>query len=559
MLKTSTPAIRIFSLFIASALIASCNPSITTNRLKQKEPQAGITQIEDDEPIVMELEPTFDPDFIETLPIKRKQLSKKETGSATASEAEIEEDVDSNEPIAYEKREKQIQNKQAQILLEKVKMANVVMKYNPTQRHLTIQGTAEILDENKNKLDETPFTLSGQHSPIDSSFILKSAVPEQTQSNDKPVVRAKVTCLSYDDNDQTNCSTVIIDFFIAYKKKIYTEQMEVKRKTPVEDKKNEVTADATPEATPMATPEPAEVLDENGLQQEGEDNSQLGRYKGQAETADLQEIFENDKDIQDTFKKPEAEVKTEIVPPKVEKEKKEEEKPEIKVITPNVQQTKTGDLRPTNQAIGLPNNGKLRNATSLMTRKLSLDKNAFFDIVFPASQSFYGTYEMAEIITRLGARFNQLLGKKIAVSAISKIKGGLSRPHRSHQNGLDVDMGYPTESSTRFPIVVQMKTRSYANKSYSVEKTYELFKYAFQQTDIKVDRIFSDRKIIQSLCAYAKSKGELTGKDSALVTRMFKNIDHFQGHGSDFHLRLKCSAADPACQEKIYLQNKGCQ
>ncbi len=296
----------------------------------------------------------------------------------------------------------------------------------------------------------------------------------------------------------------------------------------------------------------------------------MGRYVGQTHT-DLKEVFEADDEIQKVIKA-DTDDDTEDDDKKTDDDKiKDDDGKLIKIIpvTPvkktkpdskldtDVKQTKSGDLRPVNQAVGMADRGNLRNATSLVVKQKSLNQNAFFEMMESRNQSFYGTFEIAELVARLGARVNQQMDRKIYVSAVSKLKGGSVGSHKSHQNGIDADIGYPTADRVKFPVVVE-GNRNYNKRSYSIEKTYDLFKFAFKQPDIKIDRVFVDRIIIKELCQYAKAKGELAGNDKELVQTMFKKLDHYTGHGDHFHIRLKCSSADPACQDKAYFVNPGC-
>lgn len=514
-----------FGLIVVSFSLAFCSPKLE-QRLKTtavNQPQKpNLPKAEDS--VEMELVPTYVP-----------YIGHKKVTSAEK---------------VYEKIPEKIENKQAEINLDLTTMSKVVMKYDSANRFLSVQGHAEIFDEDKKPIADTDFNISGQHSLVDVTFNLKPDDSVKINSSEKPAVRAKVTCLTFAENDQTNCSRVIIDFFIAYKKKIYTEQMEVNRNLPhsaapdittAETKKEEMKPPAVdaPAESESATLQAKKAAQE-ALQQEGEEDSLLGRYQGQTESADLTKIFEKDDDIQTVLKvTPEADVKTPM--PK------------------DTEQTTTGQVRPTNQAIGRPDSGTLRNATSLVIKQLTLAKNAFFEIVHPNRQRYFATYEMSEMITRLGSRLNQQMEKKLTVSDISQLKGGNISPHLSHQIGLDVDLGYPTADQVKFPVVVQMSTRSYDRSAYSVEKTYDLFKFAFMQPDIKVARIFADQLIKAALCRYAKAQGELDGKNKEIVKQMFYNIEHVSGHGDHFHLRLKCSVADPACRDRVYKTNVGCK
>ena len=488
-------------------------------------------------------------------------------------------------------------------------MSKVIMTYDKIKRKVSIQGQAEIMNDNQKILAENSFNIAGEFQPTASVFRLTPETKETSNSNTKPVIRAQATCLAQNLNNETDCSNVVIDFFIAYKQKIYSEQMEVKHETtqvitppaasqtPSKDAAPETTVSNKKNDSTNESPD-----NDLNSQAEGDENSVPGRYVGQAENTDLNQLFVGDEilatlktqkspknstesstekadpkaaaetnskkeDTPKTKADPKPDVKVKVKPTiKTPEVKQPETKPEPKTETPkdktittSVTQTTSGILRPVNQAVGRPESGSLRNATSLLIKQQTLNKNAFFEVVYPERGRYFATYEMAEMLTQLGDHLNLQYNKKLAVSDISKLKGGLllGTRHKSHQIGMDADLGYPsTNDQVKFPVVVA--AHEFHPSAFSVAKTNDLLKFAFNQ-DIKVDRIFVDRMIKKSLCDYAKSKGELVGADKDLVKQLFKNMQHLDGHGNHFHLRLKCTSAHPLCQEIYYTEQPGCE
>lgn len=594
----------IYSLFTKSALLVVLSFTVAcggpkVNRTLKKAPE--LTP-EESAPKTTELEPTLSEEKIQRI----------------------------FKNLAYEAPEKTIQTKQATLHLQQVKMKNVKMKYDPVQRNFMVQGQVFILDENKNEIADNTFSLAAVHAADDSVFRLSKTDNVKVNSKEKPVVRAKVTCLSVHSDDSMDCSNAVVDFFIAYKKKIYTEQMETQSPTnpvsPKEPKTGAFDEDAGGDA--FGDAEKSDDIfgsdnSENGkLQSESEEESVLGRYQGQVQNTDLSKEFDDDDDIQTEIKplpKKEPKKKKEKKP-KTDADKKDSakdkdkdkekdpknsgtpaptlpldpknptpQKPDVKVdtgakpATPAKEEeddesdddqddgnaeadddivgtkinsesatTSDGKIRPLNQAIGLPNKGSLRNATSMVDRQKSTP--GFFEVFNPARA--FATYEMAEMITRMGKKLTSAFSKKLNLSDISQKRGGALSPHLSHQIGMDADIAYPSNNDkVKFPAVVH--GGSYDSSVYSIEKTYELLKFTYSQKDIKVDRIFIDRKIKKVLCDYAKAKGELN-KDKELVQRLFNNMEHVDGHGDHFHLRLRCTPAHPACRDKVYAKVETC-
>lgn len=424
--------------------------------------------------------------------------------------------------------EKVINNSKTEIILNESELTNTKIIYSSLERKMTVQGHINILSSSQDKITEKTFSLTGQHTKTENIFIL--AEEENSHDNNSAEIKAVANCLGTSDADSIDCHDVVIDIYILYKNKYYSEQIELKNmKLPVG------TA-----ATPQPNSEALQREDEDQIsvqQSEDTDGSIDGRFQGEAETINLETLFAKESS-------PDSSV-TKSTP--------------AKRLSPELAQTSDGSVRPINQAFGLPNQGWLRSATSILTRQLALNKNAYFEVVAPDNKKHFATYEMAELITRIGAQLNRQYTKKIYVSNLSGLKGGLLSPHVSHQNGLDADLGYPTDlPNIKFPLIVRMNTNEYFQKNYSIEKTYQLFKYIFQQKDILADRIFVDKKIKKSLCDYALAQGEFKTEEKSFTKYMFENIQHVNGHGDHFHLRIKCSKFDSACRNRIYKKMDSC-
>ncbi len=429
-----------------------------------------------------------------------------------------------------------LNNNKTEIILGAAELKNTKISYNSIDQKMLIVGHVSIVNQSsegrKEVVAEKDFALSGIHQKNQSSFILSDDIMPSAEK--KLMVKAEARCLTITENGNANCNHVMVDLYFFHNGKYYTEQIEVNR-TATNTEPNPV-----PNPNQQILPPPAaEIVQQESedqlytQQSENSDDSINGRYQGGAETIDLDQLFsKNDKPT---------------------------DKPTDKLLNPNLLQTKNGEIRPINQSFGFPDNGFLRHATSLLLRQLALDKKAFFEVVVPDRKKYFATYEMAEMITRIGELLHQQYTKKLFVANLSAINGGKLKPHVSHQNGLDADFGYPTDlPGIKFPLVVRMSDRAYFPKNYSLEKTYALLKYLFSENDIAVDRIFLDKKIKQALCDHAIAQNELRAEEKERIQYMFTNLQHVDGHGDHFHLRIKCSKLDPACRSRIYKKIEGC-
>ena len=136
--------------------------------------------------------------------------------------------------LKYEAPERKIKNKHnnEELHIGLVKLSDTKSTYNSQTREMKVSGVVEILSDDKTQiLGQKVFLISGKHSPKKGIFPLKPAITNQTPDETDIQVRARVTCLDFDKNDNFLCTKSIIDLFIKKDKKIYTEQLETKNET----------------------------------------------------------------------------------------------------------------------------------------------------------------------------------------------------------------------------------------------------------------------------------------------------------------------------------------
>ncbi len=127
-------------------------------------------------------------------------------------------------------------------------------------------------------------------------------------------------------------------------------------------------------------------------------------------------------------------------------------------------------------------------------------------------------------------------GPKVHVGDISRKGGGKFPPHRSHQHGRDVDIGYvlkgPKKNEKRF-------IRANA-KNIDVARSWKLIK-SFLDTD-EVKYIFMDRAIQKLLYTHALSTGMSENSLDVYFQyprrRTHGMIRHSRGHVNHFHVRF---------------------
>jgi penicillin-insensitive murein DD-endopeptidase len=169
---------------------------------------------------------------------------------------------------------------------------------------------------------------------------------------------------------------------------------------------------------------------------------------------------------------------------------------------------------------------------------------------------FYGHPDTIRLIKDLGERVAQHTTNKVMIGDLSQPRGGLmSSFHRSHQNGMDVDIWFSLAPSveeaakmapegTDPPKMVDQDNRK--PSQYWGEQQRFLIRTAAQQPE--VDRIFVNYELKHALCL---SEGE--------SATWLAKVRPWWGHDAHFHVRLKCPVDSPDCkQQDPYPPGNGC-
>jgi penicillin-insensitive murein DD-endopeptidase len=193
------------------------------------------------------------------------------------------------------------------------------------------------------------------------------------------------------------------------------------------------------------------------------------------------------------------------------------------------------------QAIGEYAGGCLQGAVALPPsgpgyEVLHLKRNRRFG--HPTLVNFVRALGVAARTRRLGL---------IVVGDLSQARGGPTPTgHRSHQSGLDVDIGYAAPARTRTgpftpgererlvpPAVVDLRN----HKMLPLWGPHAVRLLAMAASDPAVDRIFVNPAIKRALC------GEPARREP-----WFSRLRPWWGHHDHFHVRLKCPIDSPLCK-----------
>jgi murein endopeptidase len=126
---------------------------------------------------------------------------------------------------------------------------------------------------------------------------------------------------------------------------------------------------------------------------------------------------------------------------------------------------------------------------------------------------------------------------RLYVGDIARERGGWLRPHRSHQSGLDADIGYYYRTAA---IWYQRATA----ENLDVARTWTLIRALIEGGNVEM--IFMDLSVQQVLRAYLEALPERERPPADLFespTRKGAIIRHTWGHATHFHVRFTDPAA----------------
>jgi penicillin-insensitive murein endopeptidase len=145
----------------------------------------------------------------------------------------------------------------------------------------------------------------------------------------------------------------------------------------------------------------------------------------------------------------------------------------------------------------------------------------------------------------MGSALHERTGRYMMVGDLSQPRGGLmSSSHRSHQNGLDVDIWFRHTAKPgsaerdhpeeRDPRSMVTPGGMQVNDDWGDDQRFLLKTAA---TDPRVDRIFVNPAIKMSLCGSEKDDRS-----------WLRKLRPWWGHDAHFHIRLKCPSGSPECR-----------
>ncbi len=206
--------------------------------------------------------------------------------------------------------------------------------------------------------------------------------------------------------------------------------------------------------------------------------------------------------------------------------------------------------------IGSYSNGRLENGVSIPA-----EGNGYIQI-FLENRHNFGTQGLINMVLKTASEMNARYPNRdrLQIEEMSAEFGGDIEPHGSHENGLDVDVGYykvdgvehdPRKSKDYY--APSMVVNGQVSPNFDVERNWEMVKSFHKHAN--VSKIFMDQILKNKLCQYAKSKNELVSG-----TQVLRSIRHVENHQDHLHVRLHCPVGAKGCiGEKAPAAGSGCR
>ena len=182
----------------------------------------------------------------------------------------------------------------------------------------------------------------------------------------------------------------------------------------------------------------------------------------------------------------------------------------------------------------------------------------YYDVLRPSRNRFWGHPDLIEFIELTSEQIFNKFGNGLLIGDLSMPRGGpMPYGHKSHQNGLDVDIYYekkPDFQMDRFkletynPKSLLSPNQREINYKLWTEYQYDLLKITSKND--RVARVFVNPLIKNEICKIAIKKGD---------TDWLNKIRPWGGHYKHFHVRLTCPEGSNDCINQAPIkQSDGC-
>jgi len=194
--------------------------------------------------------------------------------------------------------------------------------------------------------------------------------------------------------------------------------------------------------------------------------------------------------------------------------------------------------------VGSPDNGVLQDGECLE------ESGVGFMQLYRELNHIYATRPMLSMLRKTAAVMEEKYPNRdrLQIEDLSAKNGGDVKGHNSHENGLDVDLGYfkadgiehdPRTAGTYY--AKPMAVNGVVSSNFDVERNWELVKTLHRFGNVQ--KIFMDQALKNRLCAYAKSTNDFQANQKVLLS-----IRHVTNHADHMHVRLRCPPDAKQCR-----------
>lgn len=206
--------------------------------------------------------------------------------------------------------------------------------------------------------------------------------------------------------------------------------------------------------------------------------------------------------------------------------------------------------RSASRSVGAPNRGRLEDGVRLRgTAAVMLQRGS----------NQWGTAELVGLIQRASARLQEEHpGPRLLVGDLSSRRGGRLRPHSSHQNGRDADLGlFVTDEDgdaiepPRFLELDQGGCATERGVAYCLDprRTFRFIAALLEDATTRVQWILIAADLRQRILA-AGRRLDVSAELLARVATATETRSGSEGHRSHLHVRISCPEDDlPRCKE----------
>lgn len=214
----------------------------------------------------------------------------------------------------------------------------------------------------------------------------------------------------------------------------------------------------------------------------------------------------------------------------------------IQIIVATAQAENT-PLPTASQSIGSYTNGCISGAQALPLNGVG------FQVMRVSRHRYFGHPDLLAFIEKLGSSVASADIGSLLIGDLGQTYGGpMPYGHRSHQNGLDVDIWFllskpakqrhlsPEERETWSAVSLIDERHDSLNERQWTKAHAQILETAARQTE--VERIFVHPRIKQNLCQ----------SQPAETRSWLRKIRPWWKHDDHFHVRLHCPSGNPNCQ-----------